>query len=136
MTTTVHRAASGWRVFGTGALAGALAVAVNLAIRALVLAFLVRPDVPYPLVLPPVVEFTLLSTLLGTAVFLVLRRFTGDPLRWFAFAALGVVALSWIAPLVLFVQGEITVGVFAALVAMHVTPAVVLMAALQRTVRS
>ena len=84
MSTTVQRRdrrPTGRRVLGAGVLAGALAVAVNLAIRALVLALLDRPDVPYPLVLAPVIEFTFLPSLLGTLLFLLLRRTTARPVR-------------------------------------------------------
>jgi hypothetical protein len=117
-------------------LAGILSVAVNLAIRALVLALRDRPDVPYPLVLPPVVEFTFLPTLLGTLLFLLLRRTTTQPLRWFTISAAAVVVLSWIAPLILFLHPfpdhEITAGVLLGLLVMHIAPAVLLIAALRQ----
>ena len=124
------------RVLGTGVLAGVLSVAVNLAIRALALALSDRPDVPYPLVLPPVVEFTFLPTLLGTLLFLLLRRTTTQPLRWLTISAAAVVVLSWTAPLTLYLHPfphhEITAGVLLALLVMHTTPAVLLITALRR----
>jgi hypothetical protein len=132
MPTTAQRQTSrptGRRILAIGLLAGTLSVAVNLVIRALVLLLLDEPDVPYPLVLPPVVEFTFLPSLLGTLLFLVLRRRTTRPVRWFTIAAAAVVVLSWAAPLVLFPRDEITVGVLLALLVMHMTPAVVLVAA-------
>jgi hypothetical protein len=123
------------RVLGAGVLAGVLAVAVNLAIRAVALGLRDQPDVPYPLVLPPVVEFTFLPTLLGTLLFLVLRRNTARPLRWLTISAMAAVVLSWAAPLILFLHPfpdhEITAGVLLALVIMHTTPAVLLVTALR-----
>ena len=124
------------RVLSVGVLAGILSVALNLAIRAVVLALRDRPDVPYPLVLPPVVEFTFLPTLLGTLLFLLLRRTTTQPLRWFTICATAVVVLSWIAPLTLFLHRfpdkEISAGVLLALLVMHTTPAVLLITALRQ----
>ena len=124
------------RVLGVGVLAGILSVGVNLAIRALVLALRDRPDVPYPLVLPPVVEFTFLPTLLGTLLFLLLRRTTTQPLRWFTISAAVVVVLSWAAPLILYLHPfedhEISAGVLVALLVMHTTPAILLVTALRR----
>jgi hypothetical protein len=133
MATTVRRPAgrpSGQRIVGAAAIAGVVSVAVNLVIRAVVLALLVKPEVPYPLVLPPVVEFTFLPCLLGAAVFLILRRFTTRPLRWFTVAAATVVVLSWAGPLILFLGDDITIGVMLVLLVMHITPAVVLVATL------
>jgi hypothetical protein len=139
MSTTVQRRTSwptGRRVLAAGVLAGALAVAVNLAIRALVLALLDKPDVPYPLVLPPVIEFTFLPSLLGTLLFLLLRRSTARPLRWFTLAAVAVLVLSWIAPLTLFLRDEITTGVLLALLVMHTTPAALLVTTLRHVTRT
>jgi hypothetical protein len=124
------------RVLGAGVLAGILSVAVNLAIRALVLALRDRPDVPYPLAPIPVVEFTFLPTLLGTALFLILRRTTTHPLRWLTISAVAVVVVSWAAPLILFLHPfpdhEITAGVLLALLVMHTTPAILLIMVLRR----
>jgi hypothetical protein len=117
-------------------LAGALAVAVNLAIRALVLALLDKPDVPYPLALPPVIEFTFLPSLFGTLLFLLLRQTTARPVRWFTLAATTVLVLSCIAPLTLFRREEITTGVLLALLVMHTTPAVLLVTTLRRITRT
>jgi hypothetical protein len=128
------------RVLGAGVLAGILAVAINLAIRAVVLALRDQPDVPYPLALPPVVEFTFLPTLLGTVLFLILRRNTTQPLRWLTIAAVVVVVLSWAAPLILYLRPiadhEISAGVLGALLVMHTTPAILLIAGLRIVSRS
>lgn len=120
------------QVLAAAAVAAALAVAVNLAIRAVTLAVLDGSAVPYPLVLPPVVEFTVLPTLLGGLLFVLLRRFTRRPLRWFAAAAAAVVVLSWIAPVAVYLGGRIDGGVMLVLLAMHVVPAALLVAALSR----
>jgi len=136
MPTTAQRQAgppTRRRILAVGLLAGTVSVAVNLVIRALVLLLLDEPEVPYPLVLPPVIEFTFLPSLLGTLLFLVLRRRTTRPVRWFTIAAVAVVVLSWIAPLVLFLRDEITAGVLLALLVMHTTPAVLLVTALRKT---
>jgi len=141
MSTVVRRPTgrpTGWRIVGAAGLAGAGSVAVNLTIRALVLALLVKPQVPYPLALGPVIEFTFLPCLLGAAVFLILRRITTRPLRWFTIAAATVVVASWTAPLILFLQPDsrrhITAGVLLALLVMHITPAALLVATLRRVV--
>jgi hypothetical protein len=139
MSTTIHSPTSrptGRRVLAAGALAGALAVAVNLAIRDLVLTLLDKPDVPYPLVLPPVIEFTFLPSLFGTLLFLFLRRATTRPAYWFTLAAMTVLVLSWIAPLTLFLRDEITAGVLLALLVMHTTPAVFLVTTLHWITRA
>ena len=135
MQTTAQRQTSrptGRRVLATGLLAATLSVAVNLVIRALVLQLLDKPDVPYPLVLPPVIEFTFLPSVLGTLLFLVLRRVTTRPVRWFTIAAAAMLVLSWTAPLALFLRDEITAGVLLALLVMHTTPAVILVTALRK----
>src|SRR5215510_11108155 len=128
MTTT--------RTLAVTALAGAVAVAVNLAIRAAVLAALDQPDVPRPLVLGADVVFTFVPCLLGGLVFVVLRRRTTRPVYWFTLAAAAVVVLSWAAPLAGWLGGGFTAGLALGLSVMHVTPAVVLVAALRRTVHS
>jgi hypothetical protein len=135
MSTTDHLRTSR-RIVGAAALAGTVAVAVNLAIRALVLALLDKPRAPYPLVIPPVVLFAFLPCLLGAAVFLILRRATTRPVYWFTRAAVAVLVLSWAAPLIGFLRHdphrEITIGVLLALLLMHATPAVLLVTTLRR----
>ncbi|HZM77559.1 MAG TPA: DUF6069 family protein [Candidatus Limnocylindrales bacterium] len=139
MSTTDKRPTSqptGRRVLAAGLFAATLSTAINLAIRALVLGLLDNPEVPYPLVLRPVIEFTFLPSLFGTLLFLFLRRVTTRPVHWFTIAAAAVLVLSWIAPVVLFVHDDITAGVLVALMIMHTTPAVLLVTTLRTITRT
>jgi len=130
MQTTVTPSRTGaWRVLGTGTAAAVLAVVVNLAVRAAVLGLLSPHAVPFPLAPGADVIFTFLPALLGTALYLLLRRTSARPLRWFSRIAVAVVALSWLGPVALVPAGVVGVPVMLGLFVMHAVPAAVLVAA-------
>jgi hypothetical protein len=141
MDTTVASARTptrpgAWSVLGFGVLAGLGAVLVNLAIRAGVLALLGGHPVPFPLAPAADVIFTFVPSLLGTLLYLILRRTTHRPLRWFTVTASIVVVLSWTGPVVLVPARVVTIPVMLALLVMHTVPAAALTTALRRVDRT
>ncbi len=117
------------RIFGIGTAAAALAVVVNVALRAGILAVLSPHALPFPLAPGADIVFTFVPGLLGTALYLVLRRRGARPVRRFAVIATVVVVISWVGPVVLVPAGVVTVPVMLGLMVMHAVPAAVLVAA-------
>jgi hypothetical protein len=124
------------RVVGLGALAGLLAVGINLAIRSAALALLRESVVPFPLAVGADVLFTLLPCLLGALLFLLLRRTASRPLRWFTVTAAVVLVVSWAAPAALAVRGLIGSGDLVTLLVMHAVPAAAIVIVLRRIGRT
>jgi hypothetical protein len=119
------------RVIGYGALAGVLAVAVNLAVRGAALALLREPVVPFPLAAGADVVFSMLPCVLGACLFLFVRRRAARPLRVFTVVVATVLVASWAAPAVLAAQGVVGAGALVTLLVMHAVPAAVVLVALR-----
>jgi hypothetical protein len=85
---------------------------------------------PFPLAPGADVIFTFVPSLLGTLLFLLLRRTTSQPVRRFTFVAAAALVLSWIGPLALLLGDVVAPSIMVALLVMHAIPAVVLVAAM------
>jgi len=119
------------RVVGFGALAGVLAVTINLAVRGAALALLREAAVPFPLAVGADVVFTLLPCVLGASLFLLVRHRATRPLHVFTIVAATVLVVSWTAPAVLAAQGVVGAGALVTLLIMHAVPAAAVTVALR-----
>lgn len=120
-----------------GLIAALVASVVNVFLSLILRNVLDIDDAFEPLRVGPVITMTMISVLLGTGVYLLLRRFVKRPNRVFTIVALGTAAVSCFGPITMLNSTTeeypgLTDAAALSLIPLHILPALIVVAALTR----